>query len=261
MNERHGHALITGASSGLGLAFAEALATRGYDLILTARSEAPMQTLKLQLTQTHGVEVLVEPLDLSAPGATAELVSRLDRRGIVPDVLVNNAGFGLSGRFVDHDPERLKSMLQLDIVGLTELTHALGKRMVARGHGRILLVASLTAHQPSPLMAAYAAAKAYVLSFGEALNVELAPNVGVTVLSPGLMNTGFNEASGFETSAAMQRTVMTTGDVARIGLDALFAGQSSIVAGRLNGAMAFAAKILPRRTSAKLAYRLVGGGS
>ena len=252
-------ALVTGASSGLGIAFARSLAARNIDLVLTARREAPMQALAAELTQKHGIEVAVEAIDLGQTNSAATLLHRLDERGMVPDILINNAGFGLSGPFIDHDIERLRMMLQLDIVSLTEMTQLFGQRMMARGHGHVLLVASLASYQPSPLLASYAAAKAYVLSFGEALNVELAPKVGVTVLSPGLMNTGFNDVSGFRTPDSVKSTMLSPSKVADIGLDAMFAGKPSVIAGRLNKALAFSNRFTSRHLQAKLTLRMTAG--
>ncbi len=249
-------ALVTGASSGLGIELARALAARRINLALTARSEAPMQRLADDIRQKHGVEVVVQPADLSVPGGTDVLCRHLDGRGVEPSILINNAGFGLNSAFIDHDPERLRAMLQLNIISLTELSHAFGRRMAARGGGRILLVASLAAYQPDPLLAAYGASKAYVLSLGEALHVELAPKVGVTVLSPGLMDTGFNDASGFRTPPFLKRTESLPATVARIGLDAMFAGKPSIVAGRLNKAMAFSNRMLSRHFAAQASYNM-----
>lgn len=256
---KHSWALVTGASSGLGAELARALVQRGHHLVLTARSEAPMQRLADEVGRQHSVQVVIEPLDLSAPNGANALQQRLEERGIEPDILVNNAGFGLSDPFIAHDPERLRAMLQLNIISLTELSHGLGRRMAARGHGHILLVASLAAYQPDPLLAAYGASKAYVLSLGEALNVELAPKVGVTVLSPGLMDTGFNDTSGFETPAAMKRIVLLPVDVARIGLDALFEGRPSVVAGRVNKVMAFSSRLMSRHFAAKTTYNMSKG--
>ncbi len=252
-------ALITGASSGLGVAFAEVLAARKTNLVLTARRDAPMQDLALRLRRDHGVEVLVEVVDLAASGGAAALQERLDARDIAPDVLVNNAGFGLSGAFIGQDFDRLREMLQLDIVSLTELTHVFARRMAARGRGHILLVASMASFQPCPHLAAYAAAKAYVLSLGESLNLELAPKVGVTVLSPGLMDTNFNEVSGFRPAASVRPTVLLPAEVARIGLDALFEGRPSVVAGRLNRLMSFGNRFTSRRFQAKVALRMSRG--
>lgn len=197
------------------------------------------------------VEVVVESIDLSAAGSAADLLSRLDRRGIEPDVLINNAGVGFSGPFVTQDEDRLRAMLMLNIVGLTELSHAYGRRMFDRGHGHILLVGSMAAYLPVPLMAAYAASKAYVLSLGEALNVEFAPRVKLTVLSPGLMDTGFNTASGYETPPSLKVTELPVDLVARIGLEAMFRGKSGVIAGRFNKIAAVLGRVLSRHFLAR----------
>lgn len=252
-------ALVTGASSGLGVELARALAARKINLVLTARRQAPMQELAARLERQHAIDVVVEPADLAALDAAATLQRRLDERDIAPDILINNAGFGLSGSFIDQDPDRLRSMLQLDIVSLTELTLLFAKRMTSRGQGHILLVASMASYQPCPGLASYAAAKAYVLSLGEALNVELVPRVGVTVLSPGLMDTGFNEVASFRPTASARRTVLPPAKVAEIGLEALFAGRSSVIAGRLNQAMAFTNRFTSRHLQAKVALSMSRG--
>lgn len=252
MESQTSWALVTGASSGLGIEFAKGLATRGINLALTARSAPEMERLADSLRQQHGIEVVVEPLDLSEPGSATALRQRLDQRGIAPDILINNAGFGLYEPFLDHDPARLRAMLQLDIVSLVELSQIFGQRMAARGRGRMLMVASMAAYQPVPRLAAYAAAKAFVLSLGEALHVELAPNVAVTVLSPGLMDTGFNAASGYETPAALDRLKLAPAKVAAIGLDALFAGRSGVIAGRLNKILGFSSRLLSRHRAATI---------
>lgn len=249
-------ALVTGASGGLGEAIARDLAKRGYDLVLSARGEAAMQRLAAELQERHGTQVAVEPIDLSAAGSAAALCDRMAARGIKLDILVNNAAFGMAGTFVESDADRLRDMLQLDIVSLTELTLRIGREMAAGGGGKILFVGSMAAYSPCPSLAAYAAAKAYLLSLGEALHVELSPKVGVTVLSPGLMETGFNAASGFVTPEGLRRTILPTSRVARIGLDALFAGRPSVVAGRLNTVMVRVGGLLPRHSVAKLSYRM-----
>lgn len=249
-------ALITGASSGLGIEFATQLASQGHDLVLTARREREMSDLARELEARHGVQVVIEPLDLSAPDAAADLKQRLDQRRIEPSLLINNAGFGLFGPFIEQDGLKLRDMLQLDVVALTELTHAFGRAMAARGRGRILLVASVAAYQPTPLYAAYGAAKAYVLSLGESLGVELAPAVTVTVLSPGLMDTGFLEVSGQTPSKAMLRNMVTPADAARLGLDAMFAGRSSAVTGGANRAALFLNRLTSRRFQARMILRI-----
>ena len=249
-------AVVTGASSGLGTEFARALARRKCNLVLVARREEPMQALAAELREQHAVEVVVEVTDLSAAGSPRDLQQRLDERKIEPSILVNNAAFGLSGEFLMQDMDRLHEMLHLDIVTLTELTHLFGKRMAARGRGHILLVASLAAYQPDPLLAAYGAAKHFVLALGVALHVELAPKVIVTVVSPGLMNTEFNEVSGFRPKASLKPSIVSPAKVAEAGLKAMFAGKSSVIVGKLNRLTAFSNRFTSRHLQAKLTYRM-----
>lgn len=249
-------ALVTGASSGIGVELARELARRGCNVVLTARRAPPMRTLADDLTTAYGVQCVVEPLDLSVPSAVADLVVRLDARGIAPGIVVANAGFGIAGDFVDHPADRLAAMLQVNLVALTELTHVFARRMVAAGEGRVLLVASLAAYQPDPGLAAYGATKAYVLSLGEALHVELAAKgVTVTVLNPGLVETGFGAAAGYAPPSGTRISVLPAATVARIGIDALLAGSASVVAGTLNRLAALASKLSPRIWAAWLIRR------
>ncbi|CAM5337171.1 putative oxidoreductase EphD [Aquamicrobium terrae] len=258
--KRNGTALVTGASSGLGVAFVHALAARGYDVALSARSQAPMERLADEIRQAHGVAATVHLQDLSEPGSAAALVAQLDAQGIAPDVLVNNAAFGLHGPFVDYDPARLTAMLQLNMVSLAELTLLLGRRMWQDGSGHILLTGSGAAFQPTPTMAGYGATKAFLLSLGEALHVELAPKVGVTVVSPGTMETGFNAVSGFTPPPALQRLTLPVERVAREGLDAMFAGRANVVPGFGNKLGALTSRILSRQAAARLFARMAQGG-
>lgn len=253
-------ALVTGASGGLGVELARGLAARRINLVLVARRETPMLELAADLGQRWRIRALVEVLDLSQPGSAAVLQQRLARMGVEPQILINNAGSGIGSLFIEQDPERLRAMLQLDVITLTELSLLFGRDMAARGKGLILLVASTAAYQPTPMTAAYGAAKAFVLSLGEALHVELAPRVGVTVLSPGLMDTGFAGASGYEAPAGVRHTVLAPAEVARIGLEALFAHKPSVVAGRLNKLLAFCSWLLPRHLQAKLVFRATRAG-
>ncbi len=218
-----------------------------------------MERLADELRKRDKIEVLVEPVDLTVPGAVAALAERLNERELIPDILVNNAAFGLSGRFLDHDPERIREMLQLDILSLVELTYRFASKMMERNGGNILLVGSLAAFQPDPLLAAYGAAKSFVLSFGEALHVELAPKIGVTVISPGLMETEFFQVSGHQPKESLKRSMLPASEVAEASVEAMLAGKSSAVIGRLNKISAFASTLLPRRVSAKLVYRMSKG--
>ena len=145
---------------------------------------------------------------------------------------------------------------ELDISSLTALTHLYSTRMAARGTGHILLVASLAAYQPDPLLAVYGAAKHYVLAFGIALHVELAPKVRVTVVSPGLMDTEFNQVSGFQPKASLKPSVVSPSKVAEAGLNAMFAGKSSVVVGKINRFAAFSNRFTSRHLQAKLTYRM-----
>jgi len=177
-------ALVTGASSGLGIEFAKLSAERNANLVLVARRTEPMEQLAEALRKERSVQVLVIGVDLSQPGAAAELKAQLDARGIGIEVLVNNAGFGMYGEFIDQPIEKITEMMRLNIMALTELTHVFGREMANRGHGQILLVASVLGYQAVPGYAAYAASKAYVLLLGEALHQELSPRgVSVTTVS------------------------------------------------------------------------------
>lgn len=234
------------------MAFVEQLAAKGYAIAMTARSTDAMEAIAAGVRQRHQVDVTVHPHDLSRPGGVRDLLDDLREKGVRPNVLINNAGFGLTGPFVDHDPERLAAMLQLNIVSLTELTLALGKQMYEATGGKILLVSSGTAYQPSPTMAGYGASKAYLLSLGIALNVELAPRVGVTVVSPGPMDTGFNAVSGFEMTQSLKRMTVPVDRVAKIGLEAMFAGRSSVIPGAMNQVGAFTSRLLSRHSAARM---------
>jgi short-subunit dehydrogenase len=182
---------VTGASSGIGADLARELARDGHDLVLTARSVAPMEKLAAELA-AHGAGAVVIPADLSQPGGAAALAGAIETRGSALDVLVNNAGLGAVGRFDQTDPLRISEMIQVNIVALTELTRLLLPGMVARRRGKVMLVASTAAFQPGPRMAVYFATKAYVLSFGEAIAYELkGTGVTVTVLCPGPTATNF----------------------------------------------------------------------
>lgn len=150
-------ALVTGASGGLGVDLARQLAARGYDLALTARSIEAMERVREEIMRTHDVSVTIHPKDLSQEGSALELCNHLRDAGITVDVLVNNAGFGLAGAFMDNDSAKLSAMLRLNIISPTELAHTIGRDMMKRGGGHILFVASVAAFQPDPMLAAYGA--------------------------------------------------------------------------------------------------------
>lgn len=253
----HRTALVTGASSGLGVAFARELARRGWNLVLVARSEAPMQKLADEL-RADGAVVQVHPLDLVDAGAREALVANLASAGVQIDALVNNAGFGVFGDFADTDWARLESMLMVDVMALTHLTRLFLPGMRQRGYGRVLQVASTGAFQPTPGYAAYAAAKSYVLAFSHALDEELrGSGVHCTVVSPGVTATRFLEVSGQRATWYQRLTRMEAPAVARRGIDAMLAGRAGVITGWVNALMAHSIRLTPRVLSARVAGRLM----
>jgi short-subunit dehydrogenase len=251
-------ALITGASSGLGADFARRLAQRGCNLILAARRMERLQELQAEITAKAHVSVDCIAIDLLAANAPQQLYDQLRSGGKVVDVLVNNAGLGLYGEFSTNPWERLHQMLELDVVALTHLTRLFLPDMLARNFGYILLIGSTGSFQPTPTYAAYAAAKSYVLSFGEALHYELRQSaVKCTVLCPGVTRTEFFEVSGQQVTAFQRQSMMESAEVVRIGLDAMLKGRSSVVAGWMNAFLAWGTRLLPRQILAATAARLM----
>jgi uncharacterized protein len=253
-------ALVTGASSGFGIEFATQLAERNANLILVARRTEPMERLAERLRQDYRVKVVIEGVDLSLTGASAELKSRLDQRGITVDVLVNNAGYGLYGPFLDQPLPKTLAMLQLNMLAVTELTHVFAADMMKRRSGHILLVASLLGYQAAPGYAAYAASKGYVLLLGEALHSELKPfGVSVTVLSPGATATSFGQVAGQKDTAALRLLMMEPRPVARTGILATLRRRASVVAGILNKLVVFVFRFTPRRIQRGIMQRVMSG--
>ena len=251
-------ALVTGASSGLGVELARQLAAHGCHLILTARRLERLQELQAEIATRHGVKVDCVPIDLAMPDAPRQLYEQLKAAGQTVDVLINNAGHGLYGEFWRIPWEKLHQMLELDMVTLTQLTHLFVADMVARDFGYILQVASTGAFQPTPTYAAYSAAKSYVLSLGEALHYELRrTHVTCTVLCPGVTRTEFFEVAGQRMTTYQRMTAMDSAAVARIGLTAMLKGRSYVVAGWLNAFFAWSIRFMPRRLVVASVNRLM----
>jgi len=259
MDELKGkRALVTGASSGLGAEFARQLAAAGCDLVLVARRRERLNALREELTGAHGVAVEVHAADLSEPDAPDELFRAVTDGDRGVDVLINNAGLGLYGRFEEIPWESERRMLQLDILALVHLTKLVLPGMRDRGSGHILQIASNGAYQPSPLYASYAAAKSFVLNFGEALSYELrGTGVTCTVLSPGITATEFLEVSGQRPTLYQRLFLMRAETVVRIGLRRMLRGRSSTIAGWRNAVMAWSLRFVPRRMATMMAYRLM----
>ena len=227
--------LITGASSGFGVEFARQYAEQGHSLVLVARRLDRLEKLAEELRRQFRIEVVVEQVDLSDLAAVIQLHERLREQGIVIDILINNAGHGLQGPFLDGELDAALAMVQLDVASLTAVTHIFTQDMRSRGRGKILLVASLLAYQGVQNFAVYSAAKAYVLRLGEALHRELKRDgVTVTTLCPGMSDTGFATAAHQKITPALQLLMMQPVPVVRAGIRALQAGRISVVPGWAN---------------------------
>lgn len=251
-------ALVTGASSGIGEAIARALAAQGADLILVARREDRLVALAEQLQAAHGVEVWPLVSDLARRGGAEAVVRAVHESGLPVDFLVNNAGVGLAGRDLDLPNEDVERMLDLNVRALVLLTRAFATDMAARGYGRILQVASTAAAQPTPGYAAYAASKAFVVHYSEALNHELSGSgVRVTTLCPGVTETGFFEVAHARLGRYQRATLMQPEAVAAAGLTAMMRGQGSVTPGAINRVGSVITGLLPRALAAALVAALL----
>ena len=237
-----GVTLITGASAGLGVDFARQLSARGQRLVLVARRQDRLEALASELGNARAVAI-----DLGEPGAAGRLIADVAANGEQVACLVNNAGFGLWGKFASLDGPRQRQMIDLNCGALVELCHAVIPAMVARGDGAILNVASTAAFQPGPGMATYFATKAFVLSFSEALHEEVAKaGVRVTALCPGPTRTEFGAVAGFRGNGAFDRLSANSADVVAAGLRALDANRAVAIPGLVNKIGAQGQRFLPR---------------
>ena len=242
-------ALITGASAGLGVEFARQLAKRGHALVLAARRKDRLDELAAELGNARAVAI-----DLSKATATAELLADLNAHGEQVELLVNNAGFGLIGRFAELDGKRQRQMVDLNVATLTDLCRAIAPQMVERKSGAILNVASTAAFQPGPNMAVYFATKAYVLSFTEALHEELKPHgIKVSCLCPGPTRTEFGDVAGFGGNGLFDRVAMEAPEVVAAGLAGLDRNRAVVVAGLVNKIGAASTRFAPRSVVRKIA--------
>ena len=224
-------ALITGASSGLGVELARLHAQNGDDLVLVARSVGKMESLKEELEKQYGTAVTVIGKDLSQPTAPEEVYEEVKRLGIEVEYLINNAGFGGRGTFAERPMEQELMMIQVDIVALTKLTKLYLPEMISRGHGRILNVSSPAGEMPGPLQAVYYASKAYVTSLSNAVWYE-AKDTGVTVttLLPGAMDSGFTRARDMQNTKLFEHMV-SPAIVAKAGFEGMMRGKMTVTGG------------------------------
>ena len=246
-NHKGKYALITGASSGFGYEFARLFAAEGYNLILVARNLEKLREIAADFTQAFLVEVLPIEKDLFKPTAAEEIYREVTAKGLVVDVLVNDAGQGEHGNFIEYDLARDIDMIQLNITTLVSLTKLFLADMVARNEGRILQVASLLGKYPTPLMSVYAATKSFVITFTEGLIHELkGTNVTLTALMPGASDTDFfHKAGGEDSKTYREEKLSDPVEVARDGFDALMKGDSRIVSGLKNKMYAAMSTVMP----------------
>jgi uncharacterized protein len=245
-------ALVTGASKGLGAVFAEALAGRGMNLVLVARSTNELNVLSTRLYAKYKVRSTILSIDLADPSSPQTIAEELERRGIRVDLLVNNAGFGLSGEFLSHDPNQERAEIEVNVQALVALTHRFSKAMAARGKGGIINVASNASFQPLPYMATYAATKAFVLHFSEAIRHELAARgVHVMATCPGSTATSFFEGTPTHMSP---KDMDSPESVVRRTLEAFDQGRAVAYPGRMTVRISsWLPRLLPRALVVRLA--------
>jgi len=244
--------LITGASSGIGAAFARKLAARGRNVLLVARSEDKLIALCNELGRLTSIRAQYLALDLQQPDAGSQLLEETQKRGLEIEMLINNAGFGSMGEFVKLDLEHELDMIQLNVRSLVDVTHRFLGPMRERKRGTIINVASTAAFQAVPYMATYAATKAFVLSFSEALWEEnRLHGIHVMALCPGVTETNFFQASGMDRPP--MRTIQTAEEVVGTALRALGRRKSTVISGWTNWLTAEAERFLPRSVVVKVA--------
>jgi short-subunit dehydrogenase len=252
------YALITGATSGIGYELAKLFAADGYNLVIVARSEDELENKSKEFSTQYGVEVVSIARDLFEQDAAFHVYDDVKSRGITVNVLVNDAGQGQYGKFIENDLQRQLDIIQLNIVAVTSLTYLFLKDMVARNEGKVLQLASIASQLPGPLQAVYHATKAYVLSFTEALINELKDtDVTLTALQPGVTDTDFfRKADMLESKAIDQKSKMADpAKVAKDGYDALMKGDDKIISGLKNKVQVGMSNVVPEKMVAEQMYQ------
>ena len=248
MNRINKTALVTGASTGIGNELSRLLAQDGYNLVLIARNEEKLKKLSTELEEKYNIFAKVIVKDLSSPNSPQEIFKETQEQELNISVLINNAGYGSFGEFLDLQIENEINMLQVNILSLTNLTYLYGKEMIKMGSGKILNVSSTAAFQPGPLMTVYYASKAYVLHFSEALANELKnKNITVTTLCPGPTKTNFQQrAEMLESKLVNGKRIMNAALVAAGGYKGMKAGRTLVIPGIQNKMLSIGVKLLPR---------------
>jgi short-subunit dehydrogenase len=251
-------ALVTGASSGIGLDLAKLFAAGGHNLVLVARNEEALRALAAELEQKHGIKAHVLAKDLADQASAQQIHDELSNRGIAIEVLVNNAGFGTHGPFARSELVKELTMIQVNIVALIQLTRLFLPQMISRKSGKIMNVGSMAGFVPGPYMSVYFATKAFVLSHSVALAQEVSKKgITVSVLCPGPTKTDFQRRANIAESKFLKKPrSMTSMDVAKAGYDGLMAGKLIVVPGLSNKAIRVASKIAPRTMLARVAGKM-----
>jgi len=250
IGNKDSYALVTGASSGMGYDYAKLFAKDGKNIVVLARSRDKLEELKADLEKQHGTKVMVLAKDLSDPKAPQEVFSELERAGINVDVLVNNAGFDVYGKFHDTDWRKESEMLQVNIIALTQLTKLFLKKMLEKKSGKIMNISSMVGFVPAPWSSVYGGTKHYVLGFSNAIAHELkGTGVSVTCFCPGNTKTLFWERGGARDAKGNRRgtLAMDAASAARFGYRALKKGRTTAVAGPVYSLMMFGIRFMPRR--------------
>lgn len=250
-------ALITGASGGIGLELARIHASKGGNLVLVARSGDKLAEIKSEIEEQYHTSVRFLVSDLSVRYSPKKVFDEVNNHRISIDYLINNAGFGDFGHFAESDWDKQESMINLNITALAHLTRLFLPGMISRGGGRILNVASLAAFSPGPTMSVYFATKAFVLSFSQALNNELKDKgITVTALCPGSVDTKFHAVALGDPKLVRERKMMSAGEAAEIGYQAMMNGKPVVIPGFKESVLAFASRFVPREMVVKSARKI-----
>jgi len=245
-NNNNQYALITGGSAGIGYELAKLFAQDGYNLVLVARTQEDLDRVAQELSSQYGISAVTIAKDLFNPQAAFELYDEVKAKGITVNVLVNDAGQGQFGLFVESDIRRQLDIIQLNISSLTALTYLFLKDMIVRNEGKILQLASIASELPGPWQAVYHGTKAYVLQFTEALINELKEtNITMTALQPGATDTDFFNKADMQNSRILDTSLSDPAKVAKDGYQALMKGDDKIVSGLKNKAMVAASNVMP----------------
>ena len=249
-------ALITGASSGVGVEFAKQLADRGFDLVLAARRMERLEQVREEISQSHDVKIVLLGCDLAAENGVEQLVA--STAGFEFDIVVNNAGLGIYRPALEHTDQEIDNMIAVNLRSLTFITKAFAEKMVARGSGRILNHASIAGIHPSPWYSVYSGTKSYVVQFSTTLNHELrSTGVTVTTLCPGFFRSEFQQKSGRKPGAMGRKFILEADQVARAGLKGAFRGQSIVIPGIKYKLLNVLIRLFPRSLTMRAADWLV----